>query len=63
MSKSFFQSMSDDELWRMFNDIAETLTERMATEKQELTSRLMELDSLTARKKTDETTNRPPYRH
>jgi hypothetical protein len=55
--------MSDDELWRIFNEVAETLTERMATEKQELTCRLVQLDSRTAIKKTGETTNRPPYTH
>jgi hypothetical protein len=63
MSKSFFQSMSDDELWRIFKDVAETLTERMTTEKQELKSRLARLDGLTAINNTDELAKRRPYRH
>jgi chromosomal replication initiation ATPase DnaA len=63
MSKSVFQSMSDDELWRIFKDVAETLAERMTTEKQELKSRLARLDSLTAIKNTDEIAKRRPYTH
>lgn len=63
MSKSFFQSMSDDELWRIFKDVAETLTERMTTEKQALKSRLARLDGLTAIKNTGEAAKRRPYTH
>jgi hypothetical protein len=63
MSKSSFQSMSDDELWRIFKDVAETLTERMTTEKQELKSRLARLDGLTAIKNTDEIAERRPNTH
>jgi hypothetical protein len=63
MSKRSFQSMSDDELWRIFKDVAETLTERMTTEKQELKSRLARLDGLTAIKNTDEIAARRPNTH
>jgi hypothetical protein len=63
MSKSLFQSMSDDELWRIFKDVAETLTERMNAEKQELKSRLARLDGLTAIKNTYEAAKRRPYTH
>ena len=62
MSKTSFKSMSDDELWRIFKDVAETLTERMAAEKQELVSRLERLDDLVA-KRTHEIASRPPYIH
>jgi hypothetical protein len=55
--------MSDDELWRIFKDVAETLTERMTTEKQELKSRLARLDGLTAIKNTAETAKRRPFTH
>ena len=63
MLKSFFQSMSDDELWRIFKDVAETLTERMTIEKQELKARLARLDGLTAIKSTEEIAKRRPYTH
>jgi hypothetical protein len=55
--------MSDDELWRIFKDVAETLTERMNAEKQELKSRLARLDGLTAIKNTYEAAKRRPYTH
>jgi hypothetical protein len=55
--------MSDDELWRIFKDVAETLTERMAAEKHELKSRLARLDGLVAIKSTDKTAKRRPYTH
>jgi hypothetical protein len=59
--------MSDDELWRIFKDVAETLTERMTTEKQELKqelkSRLARLDGLTAVKNADEIAKRRPFTH
>ena len=58
MSKSNFKSMSDDELWSIFNDVAETLTERMVAEKSELKSRLEQLNGLMATKRTDETAGR-----
>ncbi len=63
MSKHLFQSMSDDELWRIFKDVAETLTERMNAEKQELKSRLARLNGLTAIKNTNEAAKRRPYTH
>jgi hypothetical protein len=55
--------MSDDELWSIFKDVAETLAERMTTEKQELKSRLARLDGLTAVKNTGEIAKRRPYTH
>jgi hypothetical protein len=55
--------MSDDELWRIFKDVAETLTERMVTEKHELKSRLAQLHGLMAIKRTDETAKRRPSTH
>jgi hypothetical protein len=55
--------MSDDELWRIFKDVAETLTERMDTEKHELESRLAHLEGLTTVMGADETTNRRSYTH
>jgi len=55
--------MSDDELWRIFKDVADTLTERMTIEKQELKARLARLDGLTAIKSTEEIAKRRPYTH
>lgn len=58
MSKSYFQSMSDDELWSIFNDVVETLTDRMVVEKRELKSTLARLNKITPAKRTDETAKR-----
>ena len=46
-----------------FKDVAETLTERMTIEKQELKARLARLDGLTAIKSTEEIAKRRPYTH
>jgi hypothetical protein len=55
--------MSDEELWRIFKDVAETLTERMAAEKYELKSRLARLDGLIAIKRTNDMAKRRPSTH
>lgn len=50
--------MSDDELWSIFNDVVETLTDRMVVEKRELKSTLARLNKITPAKRTDETAKR-----
>jgi len=39
-NRADFNSMSTDELWSLFEDLAATLTHRMAAEKSELEDRL-----------------------
>lgn len=58
MSKSYFQSMSDDELWSIFNDVVDALTDRMVAEKRELKSTLARLNRIMATKPADETAKR-----
>lgn len=58
MSKSYFQSMSDDELWSIFNDVVETLTDRLVVEKSELKSTLARINRAAAIELTDETATR-----
>jgi len=53
-----FQSMPTNELWLLFEDLAATLTERMAAEKSELKDRLKQLAGPIA-----ETAKRRPHMH
>jgi hypothetical protein len=50
--------MSDDELWSIFNEVVETLTDRMVVEKRELKFTLARLNRVMAAKPTDETAKR-----
>lgn len=65
MSKSRidFQSMPTNELLLLFEDLAATLTDRMAAEKSELTDRLRQLNGLSDVGRSDGAVLRRPYIH
>jgi hypothetical protein len=55
--------MPTDELWLLFEDLAATLTVRMAAEKSQLKDRLRQLNGPKAVGHTHETALRRPYTH
>jgi hypothetical protein len=65
MSKSRidFQSMPTNELLLLFEDLAATLTDRMAAEKSELTDRLRQLNGPSDVGRSDGAVLRRPYIH